>query len=292
MFRLILLSFIVFSTAVGSELPRQVDYQADSFVPLNITPTFDNGHLVVYGGSGPSVYSTDGSLAFTISNPANGAIPNVAVDKDRTAAAAVHYGLPTGEAGGITIYDRTGKLLRSIDTARYLPSFVCFGPDHTIWSTGRLVRDDLGDQPEYFILPHFSQDGKDLGGFLPRSSFDREGDPSMDIVGVSGLLIANNRMGTWLDFGGQRGKGLWLETDLNGKELGRWRTDGVPRAFRSNGDVYTSTEGRIYVLDRLAGKWNLLSLPLDGVLLGSDGASLVCIIRGTNSLRWVSADPN
>ena len=107
MFKLILLSFVVFSiAAVGSDSARQVYYQADSLMPANIVPTFENGHLVVYGVKSMSVYAPDGSLAYSIPVRENGYIPNVAVDTNRTAAAAVDLGVVEAEFRYSTKTDR------------------------------------------------------------------------------------------------------------------------------------------------------------------------------------------
>jgi hypothetical protein len=186
--KLILLSFLVFSSAaVASESVREVYYQADTLTPSNIVPTFENGYLVVYGLRSVSVYARDGSLAYNITAPENGVIHNVAMDTDQTAAAAVElFGART--AGMISIFSRTGSPIGVIDTGSYLPSFVCFAPDHSIWAAGRQERQSLADQPEYFILRHFSHDGKELGAYFRSSSFeDDDMDPVPSCVGLSGL---------------------------------------------------------------------------------------------------------
>ncbi len=287
MFKLILLLFVVFSiAAVGSDSARQVYYQTDSLTPANIVPTFENGHLVVYDLKSASVYAPDGSLAYGIPVSENGYIPNVAVDTNRTAAAAVDHG---GSRGEISIFDQNGLQVRLIDTGPFLPSFVCFAPDHSIWSTGTLARQSLTEKPEFFILRHFSFDGKELGAFLPRSSFKNDGEPAAAIIGTSGLRVANNRIGALLSYGGNGSKALWVEADLNGKEIGRWRVDidGQPAAFTASGAIYAQEVGRIWLLDHATGKWNPASIQSDGLLVAADGEALVYMIRGTPSLRWV-----
>jgi hypothetical protein len=291
MFKLILLSSLVFSTlAVGASV-REVYYQADSLTPSNIGPTFVNGYLVVYGRN-VSVYSPDGTLAYTISPPEHGFIHNVTVDTDQAAAAAVEV---RGKSGIISVFDRTGSPISVIDTGKYLPSFVYFALDHSIWATGRVQRQSLTDKPEYFILRHFSRDGKELGAFLPRSAFEDydQADPVEAVVGLPGLHIANNRIGVLLNYGGNGEKALWVETDLNGKEIGRWRVNitGLPSVFTPNGAVYARVVGGISALDHAAGKWNRVVVHSDGELVGSDGESLVLMTVGTTGLRWVPVNP-
>jgi hypothetical protein len=120
-----------------------------------------------------TVYSPDGTEALSFPVPAKG----VAVDTGGTVAMAVgHGGYSSGE---ISIFDRTGSRINSIDTEKFVPTQVCFAPDHSIWATAG----EFGETAEFFLLHHYSRDGKNLGAFLPSSSFRW------------GLRIANNRIG-------------------------------------------------------------------------------------------------
>jgi len=291
MLKLIVLSLLIISPAsVGAESVRHVLYQAESIAPTNSPPTFDNGFLVVYSIGVATVYTRDGVLAYSIPVPDGHHIPYVAVDTDQTAAAAVNRG---NSGGGIAIFDRRGSQIQIIETGQYLPSFICFAPDHSIWTTGKHARRSLAEKPEFFILRHFSRDGKELGAFLPRSSFEDDGEPAADIVGRAYLRIANNRIGAFLRNAGNATKALWVEVDLNGKELGRWRTgdiDRQPVAFTPSGAVYAERFGDISVLDHVTGKWNPVPIPSEGILLGADGEALVFMARGTPELRWVPLD--
>lgn len=291
MLKLILLSFLVFSTAAVGASVRELYYQADNLAPNNIGPTFVNGYLVVYGpNKSVSVYSPDGTFAYSIS-PEHGFIHNATVDTDQTSAVAIQFG---GKRGMISIFDRTGSPIRAIETGTYLPSFVCFAPDHSIWVTGRQWRQSLTDKPEYFILRHFSRDGNELGAFLPRSSLEEDdsADPVMSIVGLPGLQAASNRIGALLNYGGKE-KAMWVETDLNGKEIGRWRVNinGHPSVFTQNGAVYARVVGGISTLDHVTGKWNRVLVPAESGLVGSDGESLLFITPGSTALRSVSVNP-
>ena len=291
MSKLILLFFVVCaSAAIGADAVRHVRYQTESLAPTNSPPTFDNGYLVVYGLASHSVYAPDGSLAYNISWPEGVHITYIAVDTDQTAAAAADHG---NIKGSIAIFDRTGSQIRVIETGQYLPSFVCFAPDHSLWTTGKHVRHSLADKPEFFILRHFSHDGKELGAFLPRSSFEDDGEPAADIVGRSYLRVSDNRLGAFMRYGLNVSKALWVEADLNGKEIGRWLVgiDRDPVAFTPSGAIYAQEAGGISVLDHATGKWNPVSMQSEGILLGADGEALVLMVRGTPELRWVTVNP-
>jgi hypothetical protein len=270
---------------VHSEKGKFFAYQGE-ISPLNIKPTFDNGFLVVYGGSVTVVYSPDGSPFLRLPRPDNGAVWNVAVDTDGTVATVGAYRGHT--AGGIAIFDRTGSQTRFIDTSRFFPTQVCFAPDHSIWVTISKEQPDHGGIPDFFLRHHYSRDGKELGAFLPQSSFPSARNPAEASVGGWRLRIANNRIGAILGHGSH--ERLWIELDLTGKELGRWPIDidGYPNAFTAQSTVYASAVGGIImVLDHETGKWIPDTSIGGGGLLGAEGNSLVFEDRSANLLFWV-----
>jgi outer membrane protein assembly factor BamB len=294
MWKLILFSCTsILAVAASPEAKREVFYAGD-ISPASCTPTFDNGYLAAYDlDSGVLVYAPDGSLAFRFSPPReNAVVVNVAVDADGAAALAVEG--PPGR-GGISVVDPKGVQLRWIDTGDYVPSGLSFAPDHSLWTTGS--KPELlsaRELPEYEILRHYSQDGRELGRYLPRSSFAQEFPagsgicPSHVIRGLWELRVAGGRVGVIL--AGRDGH-LWVETDLSGGETGRWRLEGHPSAITADGTVYASTAKGILALDRESGQWRPTAVRVpDGILLGAQGKQLVFAIRGEKHLVWVPAN--
>jgi hypothetical protein len=152
------------------------------------------------------------------------------------------------------LFDRTGAQIRFVDTGLYLPTQVCFAPDHSIWTVGWQGPEAIGKNEDYFILQNYSQDGQQLGAFLPRSSFDAEPDPV-------------------------------------GPMTGAWRWDFAGRsllAFTQSGAIY-GQEHDVAVFDRATTNWRPVAGMPDGHLLGADGESLVFSLRGQSVLRWVPA---
>jgi hypothetical protein len=282
-----LLSVVILSGAVAaSDSNKPEVWYRGAITPANIIPTFDNGYLAVYEREGAvSVYSRDGSFAFAIPRPTNGHISNVAVDTDGTAAACIEY--HPSWTGGITFFGPTGTPLASVDTGQYIPAFLAFAPDHSVWATGYQMPKRLGDKQEYFVLRHYSLEGKQLGEFWPRSSFDLEQEPAVPHTGLWGLRIANQRIGAYFGYGGHSLLAVWVEGDLSGKETGRWRVDfdAHVNAFTAGGAVYAQGPGGVFLLDRAAGKWNRVSIESPGSLLGADGEALVFAIKGTHGVR-------
>jgi hypothetical protein len=283
---------------------REVYYQG-FLVPQSIVPTFDKGYLLVYDFEKIDMYAPDGSHLYSVSAEVPNAkianIQNAAADVDGTMAGAVEYsrdGTSRTIGGGIAVFDRSGKQLRFVDTGRYWPTQVCFAPDHTIWTLGWQGFQATLDNDDYFILRNYSQDGQELGAFLPRSSFEPEPVPVGPITGGwPQLQIVNDRIGA-LFYGssplgpGQSSRPMrWIEVDLKGKVLGRWElgAEWPPRAFTQSGALYAQDSDAVLVFDRSTKAWRRIAGTPPGFLLGADGDSLVFEVRGTSVLRWASA---
>jgi hypothetical protein len=282
--------------------PREVYYQGP-LTPLNTTPTFDKGYLFVYDAHKIDVFGPDGALLYAISAQVSNCkvvnINNAAIDTDGTIAGAVEYaidGTTRMEGGGITVFDRSGKQVRFFDTGPYTPTQVSFGPDHTIWTLGWPGFQVRRWDDDFLILRNYSQDGQQLGAFLPRSSFDAEPDPVGPMVGMWELRVIGDRVGAVLylssiykEMQSPRASMEWVETDLKGNVLGRWDipSDQAPEAFTQSGGLYTHEGKSVFVFDRVTKAWRRVATPADGGLLGADGDNLVFLIRGTNTLRWV-----
>jgi hypothetical protein len=246
--------------------------------PLNITPTFNHGYLAAYDRDGVHIYAPDGTPS-TVLNP-KGVIVNVDIDTDGSLAAAIEGSQPS--PGLIALFTSKGFLTTSIDTGAWHPSNIVFAPDHSIWALGS-EEYLLSAKPDYFILRHYSPTGDLLSEFVPRSAFPAESNPGQIFVGLWGLRAASGRLGMILRRAGDKKSDLWLETDLNGKEIGRW--SGTPRAFADNGSVYAPSPQGLTRLDKLTGAWTLVAQASKDVLLGAEGNTLVFLIRGTNNFR-------
>ncbi len=275
---------------------RDVTYQGP-LTPNNITPTFEKGYLLVYDYPRVHVYAADGSPLCSIAPEADPArifprIQNAGADVDGTLAAAIEYRKGDDRGGGIAVFDNSGKQLQFFDTGKYLPTQVSFADDHTIWTLG--WRHGKASHEDYFILRNYSQNGEELGAFLPRSSFEHDPEPVGPMTGAWQLRVTGERIGALfyessiLQPGQQLPPMLWVELDLKGKELGRWEMGGTyaPRAFTRSGALYR-TGGGLSLFDRSAKTWRRVADAPSGELLGADGNDLVFREAGTNTLRWV-----
>jgi len=287
-----LLSFILLAAGLAgaTDPPATVQYPND-IRPANIVPTFDNGYLVAYGlGPQVAVYGRDGSPAFRYAPPANASVHNVAVDTDGWAAAALEFHdgrVP--DRGGIGIVDRTGAPVLTIELEEYVPYGVAFAPDHSVWSIGGRMLLSNAAAPDYEMLRHYSREGRELGRYLPRSSIAAT-DSAHQIVGISMLRIAGGRVGAYLHHREPK-DALWVETTLDGKEIGRWSANlnGFPSALTADREVYAQTVSGVMMLDRASGQWKATAISGPGPLIGSDGRDLVFLVRTGNSVARIPA---
>jgi hypothetical protein len=293
---------LLFMSGAAVAQVHDVYYQGN-LAPLNTTPTFDHGYLVVYDWENRvDVFAPDGTLMYSVAakvpGSAKAGIENGAVDSDGTMAAAVRGVSATGRpgGGGIALFDRTGAQIGFIDTGNYLPTQVAFGPDHSVWTIGW-----LGNDPsltaDYPTLRNYRQSGTEVGEFLPRASFPHakdiaRGEPLiLPMLGGWGLRVSNERVEAVL-----HRANLWVQTDLKGQETGRWNTASNlpngrrPDALTQDGRAWYSDPHYLRVFDRSAGVWREVPFDLPkGNLLGADGNSLVFKLWGQDTLRWIPA---
>ena len=297
--QVLLMLLLIISGASASAQANDVHYQGQ-LTPLNITPTFDHGYLVVYDWDHRvDVFAADGALMYSaaanVPGSAWSSIENCAVDADGTMAMAVRPAseprIPHG--GGIALFDRTGAQIRFISTGGYLPSQVAFGPDHSIWTIGWLGDSNASLTADYSTLRNYARDGNEVGEFLPRASFPY----GKDLIGGEPLILP--KLGLWeLRVANERVEvvlhraHLWVQTDLNGREMGRWDTqpDGPPWAITQDGKAWRLAGRRLQVFDRSAGVWHEVAFDApDGRLLGAEGNRLVFLLRDLHTLRWAPA---
>lgn len=274
---------------------QSVVYQGD-LSPLNILPTFDKGYLAVYEPEHAiSLYGPDGHLAYkaTVQAPhaTSTTVDNAAPDSDGSLAVSVEYRVEQEELfrGGIAFLDSAGNQTAFIATGSgYRPTQVCFGPDHSIWTIGwRGPEDPPRSAEDYFILRNYGRDGRLVGAYLPRSSFEQ--DPTRPMIGGWQLRSANGRIGA-LFFGpsaGPKRDQEWIETDLHGNIVRRL---DIPKTtiegFTNDGSLYARQYSGGYVtFDPATKSWRTIAGHPGRRLLGADGNNLV-FLAGDNTLIW------
>ncbi len=284
---------------ICSAADREVLYQG----PLDSLKTFDNGYLGLYHQKGFSLYGPDGLPRYeaVVDVPSGGSafVANVAVHHDGLSVAAVDYQIPIDEehsrtVGGLAWFDAQGKQVRFVPTGNYIPSQVAYAPDGSIYTIGYLGNQDWAEHADYSVLRKYSRDGQELLEAVPRASInpspeDSHPEPVRNVIGLWGLRVADDRVGFWI-FRGDLQRMEWMETDLDGKQIGRWKLDKERGsfAFTSSGTLYADGNGHgVSRFNRATATWESVAGMPEGRLLGADGNSLVFLKRGSNLVRWV-----
>ncbi len=303
MFRtIVLLSAFGVCASSGSGPIREITSPAER-VGNSLSPAVSKGYIYWVGRDGGdgqvTIYAPDGRVALAFDG--NGRVRGVAFDTD--GGVAVAWGRrDSAEAGGIDFRDRNGQLARTIRTPNYLPAHLAFAEDHTLWTFGSPRNSKGRPDPEGMTVRKFLPDGKQAGAYLPRSAFPAGLEPAAAGWQWSNtIVVARDRVGLWA-ISGQRGDDTeWVELDLNGNLLGRWRLDQFHGAsdehiaLTADGHVFIqyrepeAQDPRVFALDRASSTWQPVEAPPSGWMEGADGNALIFsdFALGPIHLRWV-----
>jgi hypothetical protein len=299
-----LYSVILFGAAnpvVDTRVPPSHKNGYEGFWPSSRI-VFDKGYVVrwddpdyfknsLYGPDGQRMYE----IAFNAPDSTRTEILSTAVDTDGVLAVA-YEARGKHSAGGIALLDHAGKVIRFIQTGEYVPSQVCFAPDHSIWMYGqvwpRVERD-------YLVFRKYSRDGQQLGAFQPRSALPAWEGAGIDmltgpLLGGAELLASKDRIGAVLRTGGQ--KLVWMELDFAGNRQGQWEIDSMkwsPRVFTAGGALYgTKWEDHVIagtaLFDKASQTWERVrGVPENISPLGSDGEELIYRVQTDPPLNYL-----
>src|SRR5215813_7400412 len=230
MFRVIALLGVFSVCGLAANDPvREVTSQATR-VAHQLVPAFYKGYVYWVGLAGGdsyvTIYAPDGHLALSFDTE-NGAVQSVAIDTDGTTAVASGSWRP--KTGGIDFRDSSGTLTRTIKTGTYVPAHISFAEDHLLWSFG-YQRDapdgSRPDQKDYMMVRKYLANGKEVGAYLRRSLFPPGLEPAdAGWQRSSSITVAHDWVGLWATSGESGDQTEWVELDLNGNLLGRWRLD-------------------------------------------------------------------
>ncbi len=265
-------------------------------------PGFYNGYLF---SAEPShvltLFAPDGHELFSLPIQGHGngniQIKSVAIDSDGTLAVS----WVDRPDAGIDIRDLSGTLVRSFNTGRFAPAHLSFGQDHSLWALGWQYDEARfsEEKQDYRTLRKYSIDGKETGGYLPRSLFAAGLPPGNEEWQARRITVTGDRVGVEVISGKVDNQREWVELDLNGSVLGRWKLDPSNKfpgvTFTSDDRAYVHRYNRdkksnqTFRLNRTTSSWDLMSAP-DEPLYGADGDKLVFSTYSGNTmlLSWFS----
>jgi hypothetical protein len=302
MVRALLLIVFCAGSAFGAAAPvREVTSQAQVGANQPM-PGFYKGYVYFLHDGRQSqfrLYAPDGHLmmATDIQGPRDSPpdITGIAIDTDGTIAVS-YIDRANRNRGGIDFLDATGRRIGNIDTGRYSAGNLCYGEDHTLWSFGMQHRDSdnrMEEQQQDHMTVRKYAAGREVGAYLPRSSFSGGGAPGEDSWQEMRIAVTHDRVGVlaWA----QRREQEWVELDLNGNVLGRWKFSGRENrsfAFTSDDHLYalrwTKLPYQLVLFDRASSAWKEVETPQSGNLYGADGDELVFASwnHGPMQFRW------
>jgi hypothetical protein len=195
-------------------------------------------------------------------------IRRTAATKDGAILAAGGAILKDGSTPGyIAKTDLAGTTVQSLLTGSFKPEQICEAPDGTIWSLGKSVSPNDGQEHDTNVLRHFSFEKGLLHSFLPETSVSAAVGSSRPwfVPFGSFLRCGKDKVSVYLEFTDE-----YAEVSLATLELTRWKLDIAPE-WHGNAEGFAVTEdGRVYasfsniILDgshRLTGLYQVWARP-------------------------------
>lgn len=232
--------------AAAADLPvREVTSQATRVANIP-NPGFQRGYMYFLDRDTVRLYAPQGDPAFVrvlnIPSCATSWAMGLAIDSDGSVAIAVSC--DNAQSGGIVLLDQNGLDTAFINTGRWLPSNLCYGEDHSLWSFGYqhdAANPGKMDSQDYMMVRHYSADHKETGRYLARSLFPKGLEPGMPGQWHSRIMLSHEKVGL-LAYAGELGSSVeWVELDLNGNLLRR-----VPITVHGVAEFAFTTGGRLY----------------------------------------------
>ncbi|HKV62087.1 MAG TPA: hypothetical protein VJO16_09250 [Candidatus Acidoferrum sp.] len=259
-----------------SESVRTVSYPVGKY-GNEVMPDWDRGYVIHreigenYSSDTPMVamYDKTGKLVLEGRIWPSGArsvkILRTAATKDGAILAGGGAVLKDGSTPGyIAKTDLSGNTRQSQLTGSFKPAQICEAPDGTIWSLGRSLNPNDGQEHDTNILRHFSFEKGLLHRYLPedtvKARFDSEQPWFSPFVG-SYLRCGKDKISVYLNFTDE-----YVEVDTSSFKLTRWMLDesavqhekAEGFAITENGNLYAHFSA--HATRRPAGLWGLYQI--------------------------------
>lgn len=279
MFILLLVAAAPLACIAGT--PATLQYESLPGIAL-----YANGYLINWDNPRyleTAFYGRDTHPLFTLQEDKHGVYHVTwAIDSDGVAAGV--YESRGREEGRIDLYAPDGKILRTLNTGRYIVQRAVFGPDHTLWTVGFNAGND--GREDFYVIRHYARSGQQLGQALLWSQIAGEHNSYtalQAIVGGAWVFASNDRLG-FLSLS-DSSRSTWVEVSYSGVLLGKYglgsylETYYSPQAMTADGSVYAAIwrdKQRVgwAVLDRAAHTWRKVAGYPKGALIGSEGNDL------------------
>ena len=198
-------------------------------------------------------------------------ITRTAATREGAILAAGYAIMQDGSSQGYIVKtDVAGTTAQTLLTGVFKPAQICEAPDGTVWSLGKTLSPNDGQQHDTNVLRHYSFAKGFLGSFLPEKTVAAQvtSEKLWFVSFGSYVRCGKNKVSVYLRFTNE-----YVEVNTSSFEVKRWKLDeAVVQQRKANGLAVTE-DGRVYASFRPNG------LP--------DGEQ----IRGLYQIKTVSENP-
>jgi len=286
---------ILFLVSIFSSSAQELSYvgggHTESYVFQGPVPFWNGAAMIKLDGDAINSWAEDGRqlLVATVQIPESSALKvfdaTAKIDGSLVACGAAKD--RDGRKGGFLYFirpDRTEP--RIVRTAPYVPAKVAIASDNSIWTAGYDANLYAVRDKKTTIIRHFDASGRLLEGFVRQASFQDRG-IELPGSGLGAFALSSSGVAAWI------GPHAQVYVEVTGGQVHEYA--GVPLGDNESvqglvvlgsGAAIVSVLNnrlglRLYILNRSAGSWQTLSLPVawsikdTASLLGQFGDKLV-----------------
>jgi hypothetical protein len=282
---------------------RSVAYP-EAIYPHGIMPDWDRGYVIHreseinYSPGTPTVVLYDASGK----RIREGRIwPQGAGSVRVTRTAVTHEGaiLAAGNAimqdgsiqGYIVKTDLAGNTMQSLLTGSFKPAQICGAPDGTVWSLGKTVGPDDGQQHDSNVFRQYSFEKGVLHSFLPENTVAAQLSPEKMWFVPFGSYVrcGKNKVSVYLKFTNE-----YVEVNTASFELKRWKLDEAVLQQREATGLAVTEDDRVYASFRaneIPGVKQIRGLYQIKAASGSPIAELLPVAGTITTIEWGKLPP-
>jgi hypothetical protein len=153
-------------------------------------------------------------------------------------------------SGYIVKTDLAGNTIETLLTGSFKPAQICGAPDGTVWSLGRVLGPDDGQQHDSNVFRQYSFEKGVLHSFLPENTVAaRLNSERMWFVPFGSYVrCGKNKVSVYLRFTNE-----YVEVSTASFELKRWKLDEAVVRQREASGLAVTEDGRVYASFRASG---------------------------------------
>jgi len=152
--------------------------------------------------------------------------------------------------GYIVKTDLAGNTVQTLLTGPFRTEQICEAPDGTIWSLGKALSPNDGQEHDPSVLRHYSFERGQLHSFLPENTLEASvrSEKPWFVPWGSYLRCGTEKVSIYLKFTNE-----YAEINTSSFELKRWRLDEAAVKQRDASGLAITEDGKVYVSFKASG---------------------------------------